>query len=213
LSKNWIIPFDTFSFLIEIWNRICNSQMHRTQPQNYYVETVLKDNRKEIGDEAVWTLSTAKQGNGVHQLRDDNNESFWQSDGPIPHIINIQFMKKTKVSEIGLLLDSKTDESYTPQIISIRGGIYLQNLKEIIKIELSDPIGYVIVPLKTKIDEKEEQNFVYTMNIQIAILQMFHQGKDTHIRQVKIFGVKDGNDKMSSVESGSYFSNLNQFLR
>jgi anaphase-promoting complex subunit 10 len=34
--------------------------------------------RREIGDEAVWSLSTAKPGNGVQQLRDGNLDSFWQ---------------------------------------------------------------------------------------------------------------------------------------
>jgi len=33
---------------------------------------------REIGDEAVWTLSSAKPGNGVDQLRDGTVESFWQ---------------------------------------------------------------------------------------------------------------------------------------
>jgi anaphase-promoting complex subunit 10 len=53
--------------------------------------------RREIGEQAVWTLSSAKQGNGVEQLRDDNVSTFWQSDGAQPHLINIQFMKKTHV--------------------------------------------------------------------------------------------------------------------
>lgn len=53
--------------------------------------------RREIGSEAVWTLSSAKMGNGVEQLRDDNTNTFWQSDGSQPHLINIQFMKKTRV--------------------------------------------------------------------------------------------------------------------
>lgn len=34
--------------------------------------------RREIGDLAVWTLSSAKSGNGVEQLRDDNINTFWQ---------------------------------------------------------------------------------------------------------------------------------------
>jgi anaphase-promoting complex subunit 10 len=45
--------------------------------------------RREIGDLAVWTLSSAKQGNGVDQLRDNNINTFWQSDGQQPHFINI----------------------------------------------------------------------------------------------------------------------------
>lgn len=37
--------------------------------------------RREIGELAIWTLSSAKHGNGVLQLRDDKNSTFWQSDG------------------------------------------------------------------------------------------------------------------------------------
>jgi hypothetical protein len=50
---------------------------------------------REIGQMAVWSLSTAKPGNGVEQLRDDNIDTYWQSDGPQPHLINIQFHKKS----------------------------------------------------------------------------------------------------------------------
>lgn len=30
-------------------------------------------------------------GFGVDQLRDDNLETYWQSDGSQPHLVNIQF--------------------------------------------------------------------------------------------------------------------------
>ena len=33
--------------------------------------------RREVGDLAVWTLSSAKHGNGVQQLRDDQVSTFW----------------------------------------------------------------------------------------------------------------------------------------
>ena len=45
--------------------------------------------RREVGDLAVWTLSSAKHGNGVDQLRDDLITTFWQSDGHQPHLVNI----------------------------------------------------------------------------------------------------------------------------
>ena len=45
--------------------------------------------RREIGDQGVWTLSSAKAGNGVEQLRDDNTNTFWQSDGTQPHFVNV----------------------------------------------------------------------------------------------------------------------------
>merc|ERR1719401_2960850 len=77
---------------------------------------------REIGDEAVWSLSTAKPGNGVEQIRDCSTETFWQSDGPQPHLINIQFPRKVRVSELRLYTSFKVDESYTPSCVSVRIG-------------------------------------------------------------------------------------------
>lgn len=34
--------------------------------------------QREVGEQAVWSLSTAKPGNGVEQLRDDNTDTYWQ---------------------------------------------------------------------------------------------------------------------------------------
>lgn len=34
---------------------------------------------RELGDDAVWLLSSAKPGNGVEQLRDGDETTFWQS--------------------------------------------------------------------------------------------------------------------------------------
>lgn len=151
------------------------------------LKCMTKAKKKELGNLAVWSLNSAKQGNGIHQLRDDNYETFWQSDGPIPHVVNIQFQKKTKVSDIAIHLDIKTDESYTPEIISVLGGIHMQDLKEICEINLKEPVGWVIIPLKTK-GRNGERDFIYSMNFQIRIKQMFHSGKDTHVRLIKIFG-------------------------
>ena len=36
---------------------------------------------RELGDEAAWTLTSAKVGNGVEQLRDNDPLTFWQSVG------------------------------------------------------------------------------------------------------------------------------------
>ena len=179
----------------------------------YIQENNLKKGKREIGEEAVWILSSAKQGNGVHQLRDNNLETFWQSDGPIPHLVDIQFLKKTKISEISFYLDIKTDESYTPEILSIRGGIHMQNLKEIVTVTLDNPIGWITIPLKTTKEDGSVQPFVYTMNLQVAVLQMFHSGKDTHIRQIKIFGVQENSDRKDGSTNSTEILNFNYCLR
>ena len=52
--------------------------------------------RREIGDLAVWTVTSAKQGNGVELLRDGREDTYWQSDGAQPHLVNIQFQRKVR---------------------------------------------------------------------------------------------------------------------
>jgi hypothetical protein len=37
-----------------------------------------KQDKQEIGSQAVWSLSSAKPGFGVDQIRDNNLETFWQ---------------------------------------------------------------------------------------------------------------------------------------
>ena len=54
-------------------------------------------------------------GHGVDKLLDDNLETYWQSDGPQPHLVNIQFKQKTKIKDLCIFSDFKVDESYTPQ--------------------------------------------------------------------------------------------------
>jgi anaphase-promoting complex subunit 10 len=88
-------------------------------------------------------------------------ETFWQSDGPIPHTINVQFQKKTRVSHVAIYLDSKTDESYTPQTICFRGGIVPQFLQEIKTVTLSNPQGWIVVPLYSSSNDKNAQEGIY----------------------------------------------------
>lgn len=53
-------------------------------------------------------------GNGIGQLRDDCMDTYWQSDGQLPHLVNIQFRRKTTVRDICIYFDYKIDESYCP---------------------------------------------------------------------------------------------------
>lgn len=57
------------------------SQQQPAQPPEARTEASELDyvTRREIGREAVWSLSSAKPGNGVDQLRDDSTVTYWQS--------------------------------------------------------------------------------------------------------------------------------------
>jgi anaphase-promoting complex subunit 10 len=143
-------------------------------------------NKRELGDIAVWTISTAKPGNGVEQLRDNNIETYWQSDGTQPHTITIQFLRRVCVSDLTLYLDYTLDESYAPKKINIRAGTNVHDLVDVNSIELTDPVGWTTIPLVSS--DIDASGPLRTHYLQIQILTMHQNGRDTHIRQVKVFG-------------------------
>ena len=112
-----------------------------------------------------------------------------RSDGPQPHLINIQFHKKMRIHEIQVYTDFKLDESYTPSKISIRAGTTFHDLQEIHVEELNEPSGWVtILPAREPApDDAGAQTALRTHFIQVAILANHQNGRDTHIRQIKIY--------------------------
>jgi len=161
--------------------------------------------RREIGGEAAWTLSSAKPGNGVEQLRDNNFETFWQSDGAQPHLINIQFYKKMKIKEVQFYCDFKRDESYTPNKISIKAGTGFHDLREVKLEELEEPDGWVKIDLTTKTNSLN--GFIQHLRahvVQIAVLSSHQNGRDTHVRQVKIYGPRQPSTKGFGTELSSF---------
>lgn len=168
---------------------------------------IVPDYLQEIGDEAVWVLSSAKPGNGVEQLRDNNPETFWQSDGPQPHYITILFHRRVEISEISVCTTFKSDESYTPAQLSIRIGTGFHDFQEIQVAELKEPDGWIRIPLCTYSDPLLNMkrpaclsvrdrsyggaiDFVRTYALQIGILANHQNGRDTHLRQVRIYTLR-----------------------
>mmetsp|Transcript_14356 Transcript_14356/g.26957 ORF Transcript_14356/g.26957 Transcript_14356/m.26957 type:complete len:323 (+) Transcript_14356:112-1080(+) len=188
-------------------------------------------NLREISLEGVWTLSSCKPGNGVTQLIDCSIDTYWQSDGTQPHLINIHFSKRKAVCEVAFYLDYTLDESYTPKRIGIKAGTTFHDLEEIKVVEMNEPTGWVSVPLHAKIDPLDdvlndccgggEDDFLSNDKrveererklksrplrahlIQICILTMAQNGRDTHVRQVKLFGPRAGSDAESSIKASS----------
>eukprot|EP00892_Ulva_mutabilis_P012186 jgi/Ulvmu1/933/UM102_0016.1 len=105
---------------------------------------------REIGHLAVWTVTSAKPGNGVELLRDGSKDTYWQSDGTQPHLVDIQFQKKMHIKELALYLDYRLDESYTPKHISVRAGNSFTDMTEIHTQELDEPHGWIRIPLLTQ---------------------------------------------------------------
>ncbi|CAB4004447.1 anaphase-promoting complex subunit 10 isoform X1 [Paramuricea clavata] len=145
------------------------------------LQPTLNEKLREIGHQAIWSLSSCKPGFGVEQLRDGNLDTYWQSDGPQPHLVNVKFRRKTLVQNVCIFVDYKSDESYTPSKISIRAGNSLDSLKQIDIVELDEPSGWLVVPVGG-CTEKPLKTFM----IQIAVLTNHQNGRDTHMRQIKL---------------------------
>jgi anaphase-promoting complex subunit 10 len=113
-----------------------------------------------------------------------------RSDGPQPHLVNIQFHKKTRVKEIEIYTEYTKDESYTPANISVRAGTTFHDIQEVHSMELEEPNGWVTVPLAppgAEVRPGEPRGYIRTYFIQLAILSCHQNGRDTHIRQIRVY--------------------------
>ena len=156
-----------------------------------------------VGRDAVWSVSTAKHGCGVEHLRDNNFETYWESDTYLqdlqlvtdrqPHVINIQFHRKTSVTWLWFYFNFNRDGNCTPQKISIRVGTTFHDLKKVHVIELEEPCGWVKVPIGKLFDNNAEILRTHFIQVSIILMHLSQNGdgtpgRDTRIRQVKIFG-------------------------
>jgi len=136
---------------------------------------------REVGCQAIWSLSSCKPGYGVDQLRDKSLDNYWQSDGQLPHLVNIQFRRKMTIRDVCVYTDFKLDESYTPSKISIRCGTHFNDLQEVEVVEFNEPSGWVQIFLKDIRDRP-----IRTFMIQLAVQSNHQNGRDTHLRQIRI---------------------------
>lgn len=82
-----------------------------------------------------------------------------------------------------MYLDYKLDESYTPKKITIKAGTNFHDLKAVHTVKLHEPSGWISITFN------HYENGIITANlIQISIDQNHQNGRDTHVRQVKIYG-------------------------
>ncbi|XP_012279713.1 anaphase-promoting complex subunit 10 [Orussus abietinus] len=167
------------------------------------IQEELTSRVREVGNQAIWSLSSCKPGFGVDQLRDDITETYWQSDGQLPHLVNIQFRKKTTIRNICIYTDFKLDESYTPSRISVRAGTNFNDLQEVEVMDLNEPSGWVICPIKDISDRP-----IRTFMIQIAVVSNHQNGRDTHIRQIKIHSpAQDNPGPQATHVTGQFLTN------
>ncbi|KAG2198614.1 hypothetical protein INT47_001061 [Mucor saturninus] len=143
---------------------------------------------REIGkNEAIWRVSSFRSDWGPENLRDNNPWTYWQSNCPDPrknHTIDVIFHQATLIRQVSLFLDFFQDESYTPRTICIRCGTSRRDLLDLMTIECEqDFVGWLNADVMSKNDGEPFRLWF----LQIAILNTHSNGRDTHIRQIKVF--------------------------
>ncbi|KAI1139927.1 APC10-domain-containing protein [Hypoxylon sp. FL0543] len=148
---------------------------------------------KEISNLASFTVSSYKPGCGVKELRDDDVNQFWQSDGPQPHRLNIHFIKRVEIRALRLYLDYELDESYTPTKIQITAGFSPNFTIPFTTMELNMPKGWIDVPIAGA-GGGPDGNSLCCWFVRIIVLENHQNGKDTHIRGIKVYALDDTAD-------------------
>ncbi|XP_064090713.1 anaphase-promoting complex subunit 10-like [Macrobrachium nipponense] len=136
---------------------------------------------RDIGNQAVWTVSSCKPEFDVGKLRDESLQTYWQSDGDLPHLISIQFQRKTIVEDVWVYTQHEIDKSYTPSRISVRSGTHFNDLQEVKVIDCVEPNGWVYIPLNDYLEPPFR-----TFMLQLAVVLNHDDGQDTRIRQIRV---------------------------
>ncbi|PWN40485.1 galactose-binding like protein [Ceraceosorus guamensis] len=147
----------------------------------------------------MWSLSSYKPGCGVQALRNDDVETSWHSDGTQPHLINIQFSKSTMLTHISLHLNHSLDDSYTPSKILIRAGTHYHDLVDVRTRTLDKPVGwYHFAFLCVAHHHIVLRQPIQAYLLQVCIQQCHLNGKDTHVRGLKVWGPASTSTRISS---------------
>ncbi|KAI6245523.1 Anaphase-promoting complex subunit 10 [Erysiphe necator] len=141
---------------------------------------------KEIGNLASWTVSSCKPGCGIEALRDEETSLFWQSDGPQPHFLDIHFSRLVSIVLIRLFLDFDADESYTPTRIMLLAGTGYHDLIPFSNLTFEQPRGWINISLD-QVGGGEDGKTLKAFLLQVKIVENHQNGKDTHIRGLKIY--------------------------
>ncbi|EIN04933.1 anaphase-promoting complex subunit 10 [Punctularia strigosozonata HHB-11173 SS5] len=143
----------------------------------------------DIGRYAKWSVSSFKYGFGAECLIDNDPDTFWHSDGPQPHFITVEFPRKMAIQKLSIYLSFPLDDSYTPSTLAIRAGTGPSDLQDVRVLTLDKPDGWITFDISSEASE-EGEGFkpVHAYVLQIIIVTNHMNGKDTHVRGLRVLG-------------------------
>lgn len=90
------------------------------------------------------------------------------------------------IRAIRFYIDYQEDESYTPTKIVFKSGTSENNLIEFATMNMENPYGWLEVPISGAGGDPDGNTLVSYV-LQMQILENHQNGKDTHLRGIKIY--------------------------
>jgi len=122
--------------------------------------------------------------------------TFARSDGQQPHLLTIHFLRRVEIRAIRFYVDYSQDESYTPTNIVFYAGTGCHDLIQFAEVPLTNPIGWQDVPIADSGGGPDGHSLCCWI-VQMHIKENHQNGKDTHIRGLKIFGLDENNKNVT----------------
>jgi anaphase-promoting complex subunit 10 len=113
-----------------------------------------------------------------------------RSDGQQPHLLTIHFLRRVEIRAIRFYVDYALDESYTPTHINFYAGTGHHDLLPFAEVALSSPSGWQDVPLADCGGGADGHSLCCHI-VQVHVKENHQNGKDTHIRGIKIFALDE----------------------
>jgi anaphase-promoting complex subunit 10 len=113
-----------------------------------------------------------------------------RSDGQQPHVLTIHFLRRVEIRAIRFYVDYNQDESYTPTHVVFYAGTGHHDLIQFAEIPLANPVGWQDVPIAGS-GGGADGNSLCCWIVQMHVKENHQNGKDTHIRGIKIYALDD----------------------
>ena len=174
---------------------------------------------KDITMDAEWESSSHRQGFDIESLLNKDINSSWQSNGFLPHIIDVKFGKITRLNNIMMFFSNSQNSSYAPFHIKIYGGtneLDLVLLKDfgIKRVEGFINFFFFSSNIKNKVITEDNQKFknihgllkngyVYNPPIEVKYLKIFifsnkHRGKDSKLESIRLYQDLETNEAIDA---------------
>lgn len=104
--------------------------------------------------------------------------------------MTMKFTRQVEIRALRFFVDYTQDESYTPTKILWLAGTSEHNLIQFASSTLHNPVGWQEVSI-TGCGGGDDSNSLCCFVVQMQVMENHQNGKDTHIRAVKVYGFDD----------------------